>query len=413
MTKLHEQQLKQTLERLKSQKWGYWEVIGDEILPSRRVLAKCTGPDCDNEPVVITHTNLTSGKAVGCNKCAAKKRKETSLARFGTENPMQSDVIKEKIKKTSMERYGVENHLFTKDSRDKIAATNLSRYGHANVGSAPEIQSKMKATNLERYGHEYVFGSEEIQEKSKTTWLQKYGVDHIGKNLDSHIKRYKNVNNGTYTSSFEKEVVEFIYSLGFETRKTALYGRDNAAIYEIDIEIIGTNLYIECNGDYWHCDKRIKNPNYHKIKSVLVNKQLGGHLIHIFETEWKNNKKEFIELIERYLHKNNKPYFEAFYSESSKELKLLRFSDFQTLKEECDSLRNKHGEFFLTIDLRKEDLKSYESTGFSVVEENDPDYWYYDTKKRVIIKKDSTRTFEVSATVFKTWDCGSAKLIYK
>ena len=51
---------------------------------------------------------LEKAKVNSHSKDANNKRKQTSLNRYGVENPAQSDKVKQKIKQTTLERYGVE-----------------------------------------------------------------------------------------------------------------------------------------------------------------------------------------------------------------------------------------------------------------------------------------------------------------
>lgn len=110
-----------------------------------------------------------------------------------------------------------------------------------------------------------------------------------------------------FKSSFEKEVNGFINTLGFDTRKTYIGGVNPG---EIDIHIIGTNLYIECNGDYWYSQESIiqNRPNYtnemvinyHKNKTDCVKKQKNGVLVHIFLDDWVHKR----SIIEHFLRTN-------------------------------------------------------------------------------------------------------------
>jgi len=82
-------------------------------------------------------------------------------------------------------------------------------------------------------------------------------------------------------SNAEKEVNDFVQSLGFETETS---NRSLIEPYEIDIFITSLNIGIEYNGLYWHSDE-YRDRSYHKKKTDLAEKK-GIKLIQIFEDEW-------------------------------------------------------------------------------------------------------------------------------
>lgn len=103
------------------------------------------------------------------------------------------------------------------------------------------------------------------------------------------------------TSKNEKELNEFINSLGFNTRKnrTLLNGR------EIDIFLDELNLGIEYNGNFWHGEWfGGKNKNYHVSKLEECNKN-NVNLITIFEDEYVLKKLIVLSKIKHILNKNN------------------------------------------------------------------------------------------------------------
>lgn len=67
--------------------------------------------------------------------------------------------------------------------------------------------------------------------------------------------------------------------------------------YELDIYIPDKKIAIEFNGSYWH-STLYKDTKYHQNKTIECTKN-GVQLIHIFEHEWKNNKKR--EIIINYI----------------------------------------------------------------------------------------------------------------
>ena len=92
--------------------------------------------------------------------------------------------------------------------------------------------------------------------------------------------------NPVQTSNGEKEVFDFVVSLGFN----ALQG-DRTIIYplELDIVIPEKKLAIEFNGLYWHSFQSGRDSSYHLGKTISCNEK-GYSLIHIFEDDWEFNK---------------------------------------------------------------------------------------------------------------------------
>lgn len=104
------------------------------------------------------------------------------------------------------------------------------------------------------------------------------------------------------TSSYEKEIREFIDSFGVK----AIYNsRKIIEPLELDIYIPDKKLAIEFNGNYWHSDVYVTK-DYHRDKTLNCTKQ-GIRLIHIFEYEWVDEiKKEIIKNIITGLITDNK-----------------------------------------------------------------------------------------------------------
>lgn len=163
-----------------------------------------------------------------------KKRIETSMAKYGVNNPVQSENVKNKISKTKLnysqekkdeiankkrktlkEHYGddygkvIENRLYKKYSiknvsqlpgvTEKTKKTHDERYGGMGFGSI-ELREKGRLTNekrngnkvfnnkeksrktcFEKYGKENYFETDEFKGKYMMTCLDKYGVDNPSK----------------------------------------------------------------------------------------------------------------------------------------------------------------------------------------------------------------------------------------
>ena len=123
---------------------------------------------------------------------------------------------------------------------------------------------------------------------TKLDYLCKYGGKTYSKEYyESLLKLAKHMNisiDGTnmFTSKPEKEIMEFVRSLGFKAYKNRklLNGK------ELDIFIPEKNLAIEFNGCKHHTENfGKKNREYHLEKTLLCN-GLGVKLLQIFEDEY-------------------------------------------------------------------------------------------------------------------------------
>lgn len=86
---------------------------------------------------------------------------------------------KEMLVKAMQSKYGVDNCMQLQEIREKIRNTNIERYGVPVPLMLPEIQAKARTTYIQNYGVEYGIQNQKIREKMQTTVKQKYGVDNV------------------------------------------------------------------------------------------------------------------------------------------------------------------------------------------------------------------------------------------
>lgn len=120
-----------------------------------------------------------------CKACKGVASKMTNLERYGVENPMQLDSVKDKVKTTMFERYGEDNAMKVKSIQDKAKHTNMEKYGCENCLQNPLILEKQRKTMIDKYGVEHPTQNKEIFDKVKRTFIKKYGVDNPMKNKES------------------------------------------------------------------------------------------------------------------------------------------------------------------------------------------------------------------------------------
>ena len=114
---------------------------------------------------------------------------------------------------------------------------------------------------------------------------------------DNHLNGHGCPNCPKPISQWEREVNEFIQSLGVETitsDRKVLEGK------EIDIFIPSLNIGIECDGLRWH-NELFRSKTYHLEKTMEALRH-HIHLLHIFEDEWIYKQNIIKSIIKRKLN---------------------------------------------------------------------------------------------------------------
>lgn len=108
-------------------------------------------------------------------------KKNTCIEKYGVDNPMKNEKVKEKTRNTCMEKYGVNSVLEIEENRKR---------GHANCGTKEALKNK-KNTNIRKFGTEWYSKTEEYRESVKKTCMEKYGVEHYTKTEECKEKTKK------------------------------------------------------------------------------------------------------------------------------------------------------------------------------------------------------------------------------
>lgn len=97
---------------------------------------------------------------------------------------------------------------------------------------------------------------------------------------------------GMSTPYYERELTEFIQSKGYTVIQ---HDRQVLDGLELDIYIPELKFAIECNGVFWH-DERRKDKGYHLNKTRLCEKK-GVRLFQLFDDEWKDKKEIVLSML--------------------------------------------------------------------------------------------------------------------
>jgi len=113
-----------------------------------------------------------------------RKRKETSVKKWGVDNPMKSTKVKEKLEKSILDKWGVRHYSKTDDFKEKIKETSLEKWGVDHYSKTDEFKEKIKETSLEKWGVDNPSKSEKVKKKIKETFLENWGVDNYSKTYE-------------------------------------------------------------------------------------------------------------------------------------------------------------------------------------------------------------------------------------
>lgn len=211
----------------------------------------------------------------------AAKRKQTLQARYGVDNPMQLDSVKEKIKRTCMERYGVENPRQSDVVIEKARQTNVERYGEISYAKSKEGLAQIQKTMQERYGSDNFMKSdahfavaEHMKEKSRQTQLERYGTEHYSQSEEAKrlqsIRKEKEYDtkrkNHSFCVSFLEEELEQRLKQHFGVNDVVCQFSSDVYPFLCDFYIPSRDMYIELNatwthGHHWYHSNPIEDDN--------------------------------------------------------------------------------------------------------------------------------------------------------
>lgn len=250
-----------------------------ELLPNgsgHKVDVKCNYCNITYQTEWRKYINIKEQKSKTCcgsKKCLSEKKRETNIKKWGVDNPMKNNKVKEKFKKSIKNKFGVEHYSKTDEYKEKIKNNSLNKWGVDHYSKTDEYKEKFKNTILNKYGVNNPFQSEEIKNKIKQENLEKYGVDNYSK-TDECKEKVINTGLDKWGVGFYSKTDECKEKV--KKRNLDKWGVDN--YNKTNISKIGTKIgsdldYIEYNGDLLHkfkCEQDhffdIKNDNYLKRK---------------------------------------------------------------------------------------------------------------------------------------------------
>lgn len=197
-----------------------------------------------------------------------QKKRETCLANFGVDWPMQSSVIRAKSMETILSKYGYDNVSKNPDIIEKIKQTHLDKYGSFYMQTI-EGKELLKTICQQKYGVDWYFSSLEFKTKLENRCMELFGVTNpfFSPVVQANVAK----RNGKGKS---KEETAWLDSLNIlpEFRQyhvKSVTGKN----YIVDGYDPSTNTVYEWNGSFWH-----GNPDYYpteKVHPVITNTTYG------------------------------------------------------------------------------------------------------------------------------------------
>ena len=113
-------------------------------------------------------------KTLLCRNCF---NKNNWIEKYGVDNPMKFQIIKDKNRNTQIVKYGGIG-LSVKSNKDHFEKVMLDRYGGKTSFESPILKEKIEKINIEKFGSKSPFGNKEIQEKVRNITIKRYGVPY-------------------------------------------------------------------------------------------------------------------------------------------------------------------------------------------------------------------------------------------
>jgi hypothetical protein len=229
---------------------------------------------------------MTPGNALKGQEHPARKllkQRQTSLERYGTENPFQSEEVKNRARKKNQERYGADWYMQTEDFRSKSKETCLKNWGQERYPVENERSydykdhgEKVKKAVFARYGVNSTALLPEVKERQIATCWERYGGET---SLASAEVRRKQAVSRKKNNKLENDFHKI-----FPNLEKNRWFRISGKTLELDFFDAKSSIGIELCGEYWHSDKFIhKNRHLEKLKMF---EEIGVQVLFVFQEEW-------------------------------------------------------------------------------------------------------------------------------
>lgn len=224
------------------------------------------------------HTPETITRIKDTRESASEKGRETSLARYGTDSPAQSDEIKQKTADTCMSRYNATSFLGSCEGKRKKVDGLMIKHGVTNACFITESNTKKKQTMIDRYGVDHFSKTGEFKKALSTRRKDSkrivlsdgtFAVD-ICKDkkvdLSNSLRVLKTYGEEAFLSyvSGDRSGINSLEALVISWGIEGL-SRHNKLLTNLPYRpdfVCDNGVYINSDGIYWHSDAH-KTSDYH------------------------------------------------------------------------------------------------------------------------------------------------------
>lgn len=211
-------------------------------------------------------------------------------------NPFQIPEVNAKRETTMYDRHGVNRPLKSPKILKKMQEKFLTTHGFSNPMHLPSVKEVMKENSKEKYGVAYP-NQKHISPETLALLIDREAFDiyrdakslrfmahDLGVSYKTIQRAYENFGIPIPKSSYEIEIINWLYSLGFTENDLVIGKRNIIAPLELDIAIPRLKIAIEFGGLYYHSECHQPDKNYHLTKHIAT-ENAGYRLITIFEDE--------------------------------------------------------------------------------------------------------------------------------
>ena len=144
-----------------------------------KINIKCSNCETEKIKQFNNYNNIISKNKENkyyCIRCKNILAKQTCLERYGVDNVMKAEEIKNKLEETNQKKYGCKSSLQNEKIKEKTKKTLLDKYGVDNIAKLKETQDKINKTNQERYGVNRPLQNETILKKLENKFYEKFST---------------------------------------------------------------------------------------------------------------------------------------------------------------------------------------------------------------------------------------------
>lgn len=179
-----------------------------------------------------------------------KQFAQTSLERYGAENPYASEQCKEKIRQTMMSRYGVEHALQSQEFSNKQKETMFERYGVEYSVYSPELRMRQIKSMQQNWGVSYPMQLEHVKDALVSGSIAKFGVSYPMQSVEFQKQAFQKRDKNSWMSKPEKK---------FRILLEEKFGKENVKVqqlierkWSVDFYVVSIDVWISFDGVYWH-----------------------------------------------------------------------------------------------------------------------------------------------------------------